>query len=142
MLLETNLDDISGELLGNTFSVLLNDGALDVFATPIVMKKNRPAYMLSVLCEVSVKEKIKKTIFRNTTTFGIREISLLRTTLRRDFTVVFTQWGSVRIKHAYLDDECVTSAPEFDDCLNVAQKAGKTVKEVIEMLHYEMRRNC
>lgn len=130
MLLETNIDDMSGELLGNCFDVLMNAGALDVFATPIIMKKNRPAYKLSVLCSQVKKAEIEEVIYRNTSTLGIREIKVNRSELERTTVTVSTQWGDVRIKQGWYNDELITNSPEFEDCKKIAEASGKTIKDI------------
>ncbi|MCG3179861.1 MAG: Pyridinium-3,5-bisthiocarboxylic acid mononucleotide nickel insertion protein [Phycisphaerae bacterium] len=130
--METNLDDMDGEAMGHCFELLLRAGALDVWATPIVMKKNRPAYMLSVMCESgSDKEAAcRGVLFRHTSTFGVRETRMARRKLAREQVSVDTPFGPVRVKVGTLDGEVVRAAPEFEDCRKAAETAGVPLKEV------------
>ena len=130
--LETNLDDCNPEWLGALVDDLLTNGALDVWHTPIVMKKGRPAVMLSVLTEQDKKAICEERIFRSTTTFGIRSYSVDRTELEREFIEVETEWGKVPVKCGKLNGITVTVAPEHDACAHLARENGLTVKEVYE----------
>ena len=96
--LETNIDDCTGEALSFTLQELMDQGALDVFYTPIFMKKSRPAYLLKVICRPEDREKMEAVIFRNTTTIGIRYQEMKRTKLDRRSTAVETPWGMADIK--------------------------------------------
>src|SRR5688572_10862830 len=96
--LETNLDDSSPEILGAAMEQLLAAGALDVWFTPIQMKKNRPGVMLSVLCEPSRAESLATIIFRETSAFGLRTEQLVRLKLERRFETVATEFGEVSVK--------------------------------------------
>ena len=96
--LETNIDDCSGEALSYTLQQLMDAGALDAFCIPIYMKKNRPAYLLKVICSPADREKLESIIFRNTTTIGIRVQELARTKLERKILAVETPWGMADVK--------------------------------------------
>lgn len=91
--MEVNLDDISGEWLGHVMDLLFESGANDVFYTPIFMKKNRPGVLLQLLCSQQVISKIKKILFAETTTLGIRYYPLTVHRLERSLLYVDTQWG-------------------------------------------------
>lgn len=96
--LETNIDDCTGEALSFTMDQLLKAGALDAFCIPIYMKKNRPAYLLKVICTPDDQKKMESIIFRNTTTIGIRFQKLQRTKLDRKIIAVETPWGMADVK--------------------------------------------
>ena len=129
--LSVNLDDCTGEVIGRAISAALTAGCLDAWASPIVMKKSRPAWMLSVLCDVRDVEAVEKLLFDETTTFGIRRRACRRSKLRRSFQTVETRYGPVRVKIGRHAGRIVTAAPEFDDCLAAAQTHHVPVKEVL-----------
>lgn len=131
-LLETNVDDLSGEVIGQITQIILAAGALDVFTTPIYMKQNRPAVKVSVLCNIQDTERIQRLLFENGLTFGIRKQILQRSKLQRKFIAVDTAFGKIRIKAGLLDGKIVNAKPEFADCSNAAQSCNVSVKEVIE----------
>jgi len=130
--LETNLDDINAEILGNFVERALTAGALDVFHTPIQMKKNRPGVLLTVLCASSDADKFSEMILRETSTFGVRRQLTERRKLRREFTTVKTSFGEVTVKIGKLDGKIVQAAPEFESCRKVADTAKVSLKEVYE----------
>ncbi len=131
-LLETNIDDMSPELMGALFERLLQGGALDVFYTPIYMKKHRPAYLLSVLCDENKKASLLKIIFTESTTLGVRESRLTRYVLPRSTKTIHTDYGELRVKIASLNGTNITIAPEYEDCLKLANEKGISLKKVYE----------
>ncbi len=133
--LETNLDDISAELLGHFVERALAAGALDVFHTAIQMKKSRPGVLLSVLCAPADADKFSAMILRETTAFGVRRAVAERRKLRREFTEVETPLGKVTVKLGKLDGVVVQAAPEFESCKAAAAKAGANVKDVMDAAH-------
>jgi len=130
--LETNLDDISAEILGNFVERSLAAGALDVFHTPIQMKKNRPGVLLTVLCAQSDADKFSEMILRETSAFGVRRHLAERRKLRREFTTVKTAFGEVTVKLGKLDGKIVQAAPEFESCRQVAESAKVPLKLVYQ----------
>lgn len=130
LVLECNLDDTTPELVGILFNSLLEAGALDVFTTSISMKKQRPGILLSVLCVPTDREKILELIFRESTTFGIREYPVKRTVLDRRFENVETPYGTIPIKIGSRNGNMLTATPEIDDCRKCAVKNGVAVKRV------------
>src|ERR1043165_412158 len=123
--LETNLDDSSPEILGATMDKLLAAGALDVWFTPIHMKKNRPGVLLSVLCEPAHVESLADIIFRETSAFGLRTDRVVRLKLERRFKSVATEFGDVCVKLGLKDGRMVQIAPEFESCRAVSEKSGQ-----------------
>ena len=130
LVLECNLDDMSPELTGHLFGRLLEEGALDVFLTPVQMKKNRPGAMLTVLAAPGNRDKILDIIFRESTTFGVREYKVRRTVLPRRFETVKTPCGSARVKIGSWKGRDVTIAPEYEDCRKLAQKTGVPLRRI------------
>jgi hypothetical protein len=130
--LETNIDDTSGEVLAYCTERLLAEGALDVFTTPIQMKKNRPAVKLTVLCDDAHRGPLERIIFQETTTLGIRRWMTERTKLLRSEHTVQTPWGSVSGKLARLPDGTPRFAPEFDQCRDIARRHHLAVQQVME----------
>ncbi len=129
-LLETNLDDLNPEFYGYIMDKLFAAGALDVFFTPIQMKKNRPGTLLSVLCEPEQAESLRGLLFAETSTLGIREHTVARYALPRRSETVETRFGPVRVKIAELGDGRTKSAPEYEDCRRLAEQHGVPLREV------------
>jgi uncharacterized protein (TIGR00299 family) protein len=132
LVLECNLDDTTPELMGCLFDQLLEAGALDVFTTPVFMKKQRQGILLAVLCIPSDRETMLDLIFCESTTFGIRERFSKRTVLERSFQTVETPHGEVRIKIGMRNGEVVTASPEIEDCRNRAKESGTPVRNVYD----------
>ena len=121
--LETNIDDSTGETLGVVMELLLREGARDVYYTPAFMKKNRPAYVLNVLCRKEEKDRLEKIIFRNTTTIGIREIPCGRSVLPRENRKVETPWGTADVKVCRIGADSV-AYPEADSVARLSRESG------------------
>jgi len=119
--LETNVDDNTAEVNGYVMESLLAAGALDVFFTPIQMKKNRPATLLSVLCRPADADALELILFRETSTLGVRRQAVERRCLERTLETVATPYGPVRVKVAHLPDGSTKRAPEYEDCKQAAQ---------------------
>lgn len=132
LVLECNLDDVIPELIGALTIKLLKQGALDVFTTPIQMKKQRPGTLLTVLCKPENRDELLDLIFRETTTFGVREHMTARTTLQRRSETVKTPYGPVRVKIGTWKGMDITRSPEHDDCAKAAEAGGVSVRKVYE----------
>ena len=130
--LETNLDDVSGELLGHVLEKSLRLGALDAFHTPIQMKKQRPGVILTLLCTPEDADRFCELILTETSAFGVRRTLTERRKLRRAFAEVKTEFGTVKIKLGTLRGAIVQVAPEFESARSVAAMAGVTCKAVME----------
>ena len=128
--LETNLDDLSPEITGAVMAQLFAAGALDVWLTPVQMKKNRPGVMLSVLCEESTVAALTDLIFAETSAFGLRLEKVVRLKLARRFAQVSTEFGEVTVKLGLKGERVVQVAPEFESCRAVAEKAGVPLRAV------------
>ena len=137
--LETNCDDINAELLGQFVETALSAGALDVFYTPMQMKKNRPGVLLTVLCAEAEADKFAELILRETTAFGVRRTLAERRKLRREFAVVKTKFGDVTVKIGRLDGEIIQVAPEFESCKKLALAAKVPLARVYEAARREFK---
>lgn len=133
--LETNLDDLPGEVVGYTMIKLMEAGALDAFVTPIQMKKNRPGVIISALCDEAMIPALEEIIFRETGTLGIRRYPVSRHKLKRQGTEVQTRFGTVRGKLGWLENRPPTFSPEFDDCARMASTQGVALREVYDAAH-------
>ncbi len=130
--LRCNLDDADGEVLGYALEQLLEAGALDVWFTPIQMKKNRPATMLSVLARPADAERLTALLLRETPTLGVRRQVLARRKAARRVRRVETPWGEVRVKVKLLDGEEISASPEYEDCARLAAAHGVPLMAVME----------
>lgn len=127
--LETNIDDSTGEGLAYTMEKLFEKGASDVFFTPIYMKKNRPAQMLTVICDGGLVSNMESIIFKHTTTIGIRKYKVERTILKREFENIETKYGTVRFKVCTHEDRKYYY-PEYEDVKLICDEKGLIYKEV------------
>ena len=135
--LETNIDDCTGEMLGYVMEQLFKNGAKDVFYTPVFMKKNRPAYKLTVICEKSLVKELEDIIFRETTTIGIRRVKMERTVLRREMEEVKLSIGQIMVKKCILPDGTVRRYPEYETLTKLAKKTGKSLTEIMNVYKNE-----
>jgi uncharacterized protein (TIGR00299 family) protein len=129
-LLSCNIDDMTAELLGAAMDILMEQGAMDVHFTPVVMKKNRPGTCLSLLCGAADEARFTDLLFRHTTTLGVKSFPLEKTELERSFERIDTPLGPVTLKHALRDGKVIRSKPEFEDCRAIAKRHGLTLAEV------------
>jgi uncharacterized protein (TIGR00299 family) protein len=134
-MLECNIDDMNPEWYEHLFRKLFDAGASDVFLTPIIMKKSRPANMLSVLCNKNIVPEIKAIIFTNSTTIGLREYAVSKTVLERQEKVIETELGKVSVKYSYFQGKEIRFKPELDDLLKLANQHGLSLNEVEEIIN-------
>ena len=127
---ETNLDDAPGEMIGPLYDALLARGALDVYVTPIQMKKNRPGMLISVLVGPENLDEIETVLFEHTPTFGLRRRKCQRSKLSRRMVNVQTPYGSIRVKVGSRGGRELTASPEFEDCREAAEKHGVPQRQV------------
>ena len=130
--LETNIDDLSPQIIGHVMERAFELGALDCYLTPVQMKKNRPGVLFSVLCTARDKESLMQLIFLETTTLGVRSYDVERRALERTNVSVETQYGPIDVKVAHLNGRVVNEMPEFDQCRLAARAANVPVKVVEE----------
>ena len=130
--LEANLDDMTPQVFGYVMERVLEQGALDVFATPVQMKKNRPGTLLTVLCRPQDTRRLTELIFSETTTLGVRMRQESRARLARRHVSVETKWGEVRMKVANINGSISNYAPEYEDCRRIAEERHLPLKTVMQ----------
>jgi len=133
-MLECNIDDMNPEWYDHLFGKLFDAGASDVFLTPIIMKKSRPANMLSVLCSKKIVAEMKSIIFNNSTTIGLREYPVTKTVLDRQEKEVETELGKVRVKCSSFQGKEIRFKPEFEDLKKLAIQHGLSLNEVEKII--------
>ncbi|WP_035800556.1 nickel pincer cofactor biosynthesis protein LarC2 [Crocosphaera chwakensis] len=136
--LETQIDDLSPQVFGYLFDVLLNIGALDVFTQSVMMKKSRPGILLTVICPVDKIEVCETIIFRETTTLGIRQSIQKRSILDREIKTVKTQYGDIRVKIASQgkgeNKTIINVQPEYEDCATMAREYNQPLTKIQQMV--------
>ena len=139
--LEANLDDMNPQIFGYLLEKALAAGALDVFGTPVHMKKSRPGTLVTILCKPEDQTKFEEMLFAETTTLGVRSYLVERRALPREFVKVETEFGDLRVKVAWKDGRVQHASPEFDDCRKLAEEKNVPLHEVMEqaMLRFEQQ---
>jgi pyridinium-3,5-bisthiocarboxylic acid mononucleotide nickel chelatase len=140
VMLETNIDDMNPQFYDSVMENLFKQGALDVWLTPIQMKKNRPAVMLSVLAPVDLEDTMAETLMRETTTLGIRVRPVDRHIAGRETLQINSSVGPVHVKIKRFKDEVLSVSPEYDECRIVAAAKGIPVKEIYRIIEGEARK--
>src|ERR1700687_1571231 len=130
--LEANLDDMNPQIFGYLLDRALAAGALDVFATPVQMKKSRPGTLVTILCKPEDENKFQEMLFAETTTLGVRSHLVDRRALPREFVKVLTRFGEVRLKISRSEGRVQHAAPEFEDCRKLAEEKNVPLQEVME----------
>lgn len=133
VLLETNIDDMSPQILEYLTERLFEAGALDVFVTPIYMKKQRPAFTLSVLAPAALASSLRTIIFEETTTLGIREYEVVKWALPRRNISIPTPWGTIRGKAVRKGGKTLV-LPEYEECKRIARRTGLPLQEVVQRI--------
>jgi uncharacterized protein (TIGR00299 family) protein len=128
--LETNLDDLSPQLVSLALEAVLAAGALDAWIAPVTMKKGRPGHLFGVLCGGDVRAAVEAVLFRETSTLGVRATRVSRTILDRELVEVTTPYGKVRVKLGRSKGQLLNAQPELEDCRQAAERHGVPVKEV------------
>ncbi|MCK4750836.1 MAG: DUF111 family protein, partial [Bacteroidales bacterium] len=129
---ECNIDDMNPEMYGYVMEILFDLGADDVFITPIVMKKARPASKLSVLCSEERKDALIEALLIHTTSLGVRSHEVDKTMLKREFTKLRTSYGEITIKTAIYKGQKLKSKPEYEDCVRLAREHGIPVHKIYQ----------
>ncbi|MEK6744948.1 MAG: nickel pincer cofactor biosynthesis protein LarC [Nitrospirota bacterium] len=132
IVIESNIDDMNPQIYGHLIDTLMAKGAHDVYLTPIIMKKGRPAVLLSVLTDKAKSAELLDTIFRETTSIGVRIQEVGRKKLSREVRTVETPYGKIRMKISKQGDEIMTVTPEYEDCKRIADERHIPLKNVIE----------
>jgi uncharacterized protein (TIGR00299 family) protein len=129
-LLETNIDDMNPQFYEPLSERLFAAGALDVWLTPVLMKKGRPAVVVSAIVPANKRDEAERTLIVESTTLGVRATPVARTRAARAFRSVATRWGEVRLKLRGWDGRVIGAAPEYDDCLRLSQERGVPIREI------------
>jgi pyridinium-3,5-bisthiocarboxylic acid mononucleotide nickel chelatase len=130
--LETQVDDLSGQVVGFVMEELLKHGALDVFTQPIGMKKSRPGILITVICECDRLTICEEILFRETTTLGIRRRLQERVVLSRDIHEIDTPLGTARVKVGH---DLLTAQPEYEDCARLSRQHQIPIRQVQYLVH-------
>ena len=130
MVIESNIDNMSGELLGGLMDKLLTAGALDVSYTPIQMKKNRPAVMITLICAVEAGDRLAQVLLRETSTLGVRIQQMQRLKAQRSQERINTPIGPVVVKVKRLGARIISASPEYEECLRIAKERDMPLEEV------------
>jgi pyridinium-3,5-bisthiocarboxylic acid mononucleotide nickel chelatase len=130
LLLETNIDDMNPQFFEPLSERLFAAGALDVWLTPITMKKGRPATVVSAIVPAERRDEVERALFVESTTIGVRATPVSRTRAPRRFETVTTRWGDVRLKLRGWDGRVIGAMPEYDDCLRLSRASGAPVREI------------
>lgn len=138
--IECNIDDMNPELYDYTMERLFNRGAMDVFITPIIMKKGRPGVKLSVLCDEAIENKLAEILLTETTTLGVRKYKVEKTMLKREFQKINTKFGEIKVKTSLLNGKKVKCKPEYDDCRNIARERNIPINAVYEEVYKELNK--
>ena len=145
-ILETNIDTLSGEVLGSLYDKLLSEGARDVTITPTIMKKNRPGQIIKVICRNNDAQHITNVLMEETGTLGVRVIPTvhrgvaIRENIHEKININGT-WEDVRFKIGYINDKIIKCTPEYDDIKKIANKTSIPIKDLIKYVEMEYRIN-
>jgi pyridinium-3,5-bisthiocarboxylic acid mononucleotide nickel chelatase len=134
---ETTIDDMSPQLYEPLIERLLRAGALDVYLTPVLMKRSRPGTVLTLLAPPAIAERLAEILFRETTTIGVRWNEVRRRRLPREMVRLETAFGPVTFKVSLLEGRIVTATPEFEEVRRIADREGRPVREVLETVRLE-----
>jgi hypothetical protein len=138
--LTCNVDDMNPEHYDHIMERLFDAGADEVYITPVLMKKSRPASHLTVLADPGKQDAISRILFRETTTLGLRVVHMEKAELERRLITRSTRYGDVRVKVAYLDNQEVRQKPEYEDCKRIAREKGLSIQQVCRHIEYDMNR--
>jgi pyridinium-3,5-bisthiocarboxylic acid mononucleotide nickel chelatase len=140
LMIETNVDDVSPQVLGHLLELALARGALDCYFTPVQMKKNRPGVLVSILCRPSEREALAGLLFEETPTLGVRTHAVKRRALEREAVTVETEFGTIAVKVARRAGRVLGATPEFEECRAAALAHGVPLRDVQEAARAAFRR--
>ncbi|MET0621899.1 MAG: nickel pincer cofactor biosynthesis protein LarC [Pyrinomonadaceae bacterium] len=140
LMVETNVDDTSPQVLGHVLELALARGALDCYLTPVQMKKNRPGVLVSILCRASEREALTELLFEETPTLGVRAYTVSRRALERESVTVETEFGTIAVKVARRGGRVLGATPEFEECRAAALAHGVPLRVVQEAARDAFRR--
>jgi pyridinium-3,5-bisthiocarboxylic acid mononucleotide nickel chelatase len=141
VMIECNIDDMNPELYEPLMQILFSAGALDVFFTPIIMKKSRPAITVAVLCDTGKQKAIEQVFWFHSSTFGLRSYKISKIMLKREIVKVKTKYGDVSVKKGYLNGRMIKAKPEYEDCRKLAKDNGVSIQGVYESICLDKRKS-
>ena len=133
-IVECNIDDMNPEYYDYIIDSLFNAGAKDVYITPIIMKKSRPAAKLSILCDTGTEKIIEEILFKETSSLGLRKYTVEKIMLERKIEHIKTKYGEVKIKSAFYRNKLIKSKPEYEDCIRIAKEQNIPINEVYRLV--------
>lgn len=134
VIMECNIDDMNPEHYAFVMDLLFEKGAHDVFLTPIIMKKSRPAVKISVLCDIRRQKTIEEVFWLHSSTFGLRSYKVAKAMLHREVASLDTEHGSISIKNGFLNGRKIKSKPEYEECLKLAREKGLTLADIVRSI--------
>jgi len=137
-LIETNIDDMSPESYDLILETLFEKGAQDVYLTPIIMKKSRPAIKISILCDIEKMSELEEVLWKQTTTFGLRYHRVSKLMLKRDISEISTKFGKIPVKNAYYRGKRIKVKPEYEFCKALSKEKGISILEIMESLQKDL----
>jgi pyridinium-3,5-bisthiocarboxylic acid mononucleotide nickel chelatase len=141
VMIECNIDDMNPELYEALMQLLFAAGASDVFFTPIIMKKSRPAITVSVLCDAGKQKTMENVLWLNSSTFGLRSCKVSKTMLKRETEKVKTKYGEICVKKGFLNGRVIKAKPEYEDCRKLAKENGVSIQNVYESIRPGKRKS-
>jgi uncharacterized protein (DUF111 family) len=138
--IETNIDTMTGETLGSLMERALAAGALDVAYTPLQMKKNRPAVMLTLICRIEDEEALARFLLSETNTLGVRMQHMQRRKAQREQRTIETPFGAMQVKVKLLGGRVISAAPEYEECRRIAMERALSLEEVYEVARQAIQR--
>lgn len=139
-IVETNIDNMTGEILGYVMDKLFDAGAADAYFTPIQMKKGRPGTIVSAIVSELHLPSVESVLFNETTTFGVRKYKVLRKILAREMTEFDSSLGKIKVKIGRSNDDLKTVSPEYEDCKRIASEKGIPLRQVYSIISKELGR--
>ena len=140
--IETNIDNMSGEILGYVMDKLFEAGAVDVHFTAVQMKKGRPGTIISAIVSELNLSSVELVLFNQTTTFGIRKYKVVRSILNREFKEIDSRFGKIKVKIGKFNGNIKSFSPEYEDCKRIAEETGIPLKEVYNIISKDSEKNC
>ncbi len=137
-IIECNIDDMNPEIYEYLFEKLFREGADDVYITPIIMKKSRPAIVLSVLCNIGLKEKFIETLLGETSSIGLRTYEVSKHMLEREIIDFDSSFGKVKVKKSWFGNDIVKYKPEYDECSRIAKERNLPLITIITIIQKEI----
>lgn len=140
-MIECNIDDMNPEMYDYVTEQLFKAGAVDVFITPIIMKKGRPASMISIIAKNNTSDSLCKILLTETTTFGLRKYAIDKIALERTFEKHKTKFGEITVKCAWLNGKCIKQKPEHEDCRQIATEKNVSITEIYREIETKIQNN-